>query len=73
MSYDIVYASNGVKLGDGVRIVRISGNGTKLEVMTNTTTERFSEVILKNKTSVVSEVTVVGEPKVGSTVTGQTK
>lgn len=45
--YRIVYASNGAGLGDGVRVARISGDGSRLEIMTDTRTGRFVEVVLK--------------------------
>lgn len=42
----VVYASNGGAIGDGVRVTRISGGGTKFEVMVDPKTERYSEVVL---------------------------
>ena len=42
----IVYKSNGGTVGDGTRITRVSGGGTKFEVMVDEKTERFSEVIV---------------------------
>lgn len=47
MTYRVVYASNGASIGDGIRIARISEDGSKLEIMTDTKTGRFVEVVLK--------------------------
>jgi hypothetical protein len=49
MTYRVVYASNGASIGDGTRIARISEDGTKLEIMTDTKTGRFVEVVLKSE------------------------
>ncbi len=47
MSHRVVYASNGAKIGDGFRIVRVSEDGRKIELLTNAATGRFSEVVLR--------------------------
>jgi hypothetical protein len=47
MTYRVVYASNGAKIGDGIRIMRVSEDGKKLEILTNPVTGRFSEIELK--------------------------
>lgn len=44
----IVYKSNGQVIGDGVRVTRVSNGGQKLEVMTDTKAETYSEVVLKD-------------------------
>lgn len=47
MTYRVVYASNGASIGDGIRVVRVSKDGTRLEILTDPVTGRFSEIILK--------------------------
>lgn len=42
----IAYKSNGATIGDGIRVTRVSGDGQKLEVLTDSATGRFSEVVL---------------------------
>lgn len=54
MSYRVVYASNGAKIGDGIRIMRVSDDGKKLEILTNAVTGRFSEVELKPEAPVAA-------------------
>lgn len=43
----VVYASNGGSVGDGMRITRVSENGTKFEILVDPSEERFSEVVLR--------------------------
>ena len=42
----VVYKSNKAKIGDGLRITRVSDGGQKLEVLTDAKAGTYSEVIL---------------------------
>lgn len=62
MEYEVVYDSNSKTIGDGIRVMRVSGNGTILEILTDPSTGRFSKIKLKAKTT--NTVEIVGEPYV---------
>lgn len=47
MTYSIVYKSNGARIGDGLRVMRVSEGGQKLEILTDRELETFSEIVLR--------------------------
>lgn len=48
-TYRVVYASNGAKIGDGMRVARVSEDGARLEILTDVAAGRFSAVTLKQQ------------------------
>jgi hypothetical protein len=58
----VVYKIGGGAVGDGARITRVSGDGSKFEIMVDGKTERFSEIILKADDAPTPTPTPTPEP-----------
>lgn len=54
--FELVYESNGQKIGDGMRVTRVSQDGQRLEVLVDDKTEKFSPIIAVLKEDVPDPV-----------------
>jgi len=63
MGYELVYESNGQKIGDGMRVTRVSQDGQRLEVLVDDKTERFSPIIAVLKEDVPDPVEPQPDPE----------
>ena len=63
---EVRFASNNARIGDGIRITRVSGEGSTLEVMVDAKTGRYSEVILSDGSPVpvsgTAQIEALGTP-----------